>query len=297
MKEIYSFKIERKVEKTIPYIKKTKDGSVESTKKVIECTPNRVVFVKPSMATIEEAEFFYGQKFNEYINSGFLTKAMLNKKMGDIGGFSSKISIEKLQKSIIDNMEASRTIEFFGESTDLTEEQKEKLQEAKGIFVSTKNDIFEHEQSMRSQFSQTADAKAEQKLIEWLVFNLSYYEEEVDSKKQLFPIFQGDSFDQKRRFYLELCESIEDIDDQSLLKIKNIFDQSFNTLVRTASIWYNKIAEKQEDIEKAINEMFGDSSENLIEDNAKIEADSEINKQDSEEQVDEVIEKDNSNEK
>ncbi len=261
MKEIYSFLANRKIEKTIPFIKKVKGGTVESTKKVIETISNRIVFVKPSMATIEEAEFFYGQKFNEYINSGFLTKAMLNKKMGDIGGFTSKSNIENLQKTIIDNLEASKVIEFYGEAKDLNDDQKEKLIEAKETFVSTKNNIFEYEQAMRSQFSQTADAKAEQKLIEWLVFNLSHYEEEVDNKKQLFAIFDGDNFEQKRKNYLELCESLEDISDQSLLKIKGIFDQAFTTLVRVASIWYNKIAENQEDIQSALIEMFTENAE------------------------------------
>ena len=258
MKEIYSFSANRKIEKTIPYIKKIKGEAVESTKKVVEEISNRIVFAKPSMATIEEAEFFYGQKFNEYINSGFLTKAMLNKKMGDIGGITSKINIESLQKTIVDNLEASRVIEFYGEAKDLNDEQKEKLVEAKESFALSRNNIFEYEQAMRSQFSQTADAKAEQKLIEWLVFNLSYYEEEVDNKKQLFHLFEGDSFDQKRRTYLELCESVEDITDQSLLKIKGIFDQAFTTLVRVASIWYNKIAEKQEEIENSLVEMFSE---------------------------------------
>jgi hypothetical protein len=210
------------------------------------------------MATIEDAEFFYGQEFNKYINSGFLTKAMLSKKMGDIGGLASKLSIEGLQKSIIDNMSAAKTIEFYGGSKDLTEEQKEKLTEAERVFVQTKTEVFEYEQIMRSQFSQTADAKAEQKLIEWLVFNQSFYEEKVGDKTQLFPLFEGDSFDEKRANYLGLCENFEDIEDPSLLKIKYIFDQSFTPLVRVASIWYNKIAEKPEDIEKAMNEMFGD---------------------------------------
>jgi len=275
MKEIYSFSATRKIEKTVPYVKKVKGEAVESTKKIIEKISNRIVFVKPSMATIEEAEFFYGQKFNEFINSGFLTKAMLNKKMGDIGGITSKINVESLQKSILDNFEASRVIEFYGEAKDLNDDQKEKLVEAKESFVITKNNLLEYEQAMRSQFSQTADAKAEQKLIEWLVFNLSYYEEEVDSKKQLFQLFQGDNFEEKRSSYLGLCESVEDITDQSLLKVKGIFDQAFTTLVRVASIWYNKIAEKQEDIEASLVEMFSEtneSSENLDDSKSEVVA-------------------------
>ena len=257
MKEVYSFPVERKVEKTVPFIKKNDAGeTVESTKTVVETEKIRIVFAKPSMAKIEEAEFFYGQKFNEYINSGFLTKAMLNKKMGDLGGFASKTSVETLQKAFVDNFEASRVIQFYGEAKDLNDEQKEKLAEAKELFAESQNMIFEYEQSLRSQFSQTADAKAEQKLIEWLVFNLSYYEEEVDSNKKLFPIFQGDTFDEKRSLYLDLCEDIDSIDDQSKLKIKSIFDKSFSTLVRVASIWYNKIAETPEQIDEAIKDMF-----------------------------------------
>lgn len=260
MKEIYSFDVERKVESSKPVAKKVKGVMVESVEKTVKSIKHRVVFAKPSMSMIEEAEFFYGQKFNELINAGFFTKAMLNKKMGDIGGLSSKTTVESLQKAIVDNMEASRVIEFYGESKTLTDEQKEKLDEAKNTFAATKNQVMEYEQAIRSQFSQTADVKAEQKLIEWLVFQLSYYEEDVDGKKELFPLFEGDSFDEKRAIYLELCEVLEDIDNPNLYKAKAIFDESFKTLVRVASIWYNKIAEKPEDIKKAMEDMFSEET-------------------------------------
>lgn len=264
MKEIYSFSATKKITKATPILKQNEAGeTVESTKEVEETISTRVIFAKPSMATIEDAEFFYGQEFNKYINAGFLTKAMLSKKMGDIGGFASKLSIEGLQKSILDNMSAAKTIEFYGGSKDLNDEQKEKLAEAERVFVQTKSEVFEYEQIMRSQFSQTADAKAEQKLIEWLVFNQSFYEEKIGDKTQLFPLFEGDSFDEKRSNYLGLCENFEDIEDPSLLKIKYIFDQAFTPLVRVASIWYNKIAEKPEDIEKAMKEMFEEEPEKL----------------------------------
>ncbi len=259
MKEIYTFIATSKVEKQVPIMKKVGKENVQSTKSVIEDVKTRIVFVKPSMSTVEAAEFFYGQKFNEYINAGFLTRAMLNKKMGDIGGLASKMTQEGLQKLILDNINATQLVEFYGGSKTLNEEQTKLLEQAKEKIVSTRTEILEYEQAMRSQFSQTADTKAEQKLIEWLVFNQSFYEEEVDNKKQLFPLFAGDSFDEKRALYLELCEDISDIQDPTVLKIKNIFDQSFSTLVRVASIWYNKIADTQETIDKALQEMFDDT--------------------------------------
>lgn len=260
MKEIYTFDVERKIKSSKPIITKTAKGNIESTEDSIKVVKHRVIFAKPSMSMIEEAEFFYGQKFNELINSGFYTKAMLNKKMGDIGGLASKVSIESLQKAITDNIEASRVIEFYGGSSDLSGEQKDKLSEAKSIFASTRSQVMDYEQAIRSQFSQTADVKAEQKLIEWLVFNLSFFEEEVDGKKQLFPLFEGDSFEERRAIYLELCENIEDIDNPNLYKVKAIFDEAFKILVRVASIWYNKIAEKPEDIKAVMEDMFSEES-------------------------------------
>lgn len=260
MKEIYSFDVERKIKSSKPTLK----NGVESVEETIKKISHKVIFAKPSMSMIEEAEFFYGQKFNELINAGFYTKAMLNKKMGDIGGLASKVSIESLQKAITDNIEASRVIEFYGASKDLSDEQKEKLEDARASFTATRSQVMDYEQAIRSQFSQTADVKAEQKLIEWLVFHLSYYEEEVDGKKQLFPLFEGDAFEDKRSVYLELCENIEDIENPNLFKVKAIFDEAFKVLVRVASIWYNKIAEKPEDIKKAMEDMFADDIEEVV---------------------------------
>ena len=77
MKEIYSFDVKREVQKEVPHIKKTKDGPVETTKRVKKTIKNKVIFTKPSISQMEDADFYYGQKYNEFINAGFLTRAML----------------------------------------------------------------------------------------------------------------------------------------------------------------------------------------------------------------------------
>ena len=262
MKELYSFDVERKVEEQVPYTRKTKNGPVESTKKVKKTIKNKVFIGKPTASDIENAEFFYGQKYNEYINAGFLTRAMLGKKMGDIGGMSSKTTKEELELAVVENIEATRTIEFYEGSKTLTDAQKEKLEEAKKVFVSTRMDIHNYESSLREQFNQTADSKAEQKLIEWFVFNFSFYEDSVDDKKQCFPLFEGEGYKEKRDHYLQLIEDETDITDPSFLKIKKIFDGSFETLIRAISIWYNKMGNDQKSIDKSINELFeSDESE------------------------------------
>ncbi len=270
MKELYSFDVKRQIVKEVPCIKKDKDGKeFESTKKSKKTIKNRVVFVKPSIPDTEDAEFFYGQKFNEYINAGFLTKAMLAKKMGDNGGLNSEVASDRMAEIMKKNMEAARVIEFFAGGKNLTEEQRKQLEEAQEDYISTKTEIHEYEVALASQFSQTADSKAEQKLIEWLVLNFSYYEEETDSKedeekkenKGLFPLFEGESYEAKRKSMILLQETDDAGEDVILHKLKRIFDKSFDTLIRVVSIWYNKIGTDQKSIDKALKDLFNEPEE------------------------------------
>ena len=107
--------------------------------------------------------------------------------------------------------------------------------------ISTKTEIHEYEVALASQFSQTADSKAEQKLIEWLVLNFSYYEEETDSKedeekkenKGLFPLFEGESYEAKRKSMILLQETDDAGEDVILHKLKRIFDNDPNDFGRT----------------------------------------------------------------
>ena len=94
---------------------------------------------------------------------------MLSKKMGDLGGFTSKNDSDVLQRLLMENVEAARIVQFYGEAKNLDKEQKEKLKNAQDDFVATQKRIYEYQESLREQFSQTADAKAEQKLVEWFV--------------------------------------------------------------------------------------------------------------------------------
>ena len=272
MKELYSFVVDRIVEKEVPHTKKTKDGPVETTKKVKKTIKNKVVFQKPSVAQREDADFFYGQKFNEFINAGFLTKAMLAKKMGDMGGITSDSTRDTMSQIILDNIEASRTVEFFKGAKSLDEDQKKELNTAEKKYTETRKTIYEFEMNMRDQFGQTADAKAEQKLIEWLVLNFSYYEEEIEGgglSKELFPIFVGEDYKSKRNLLLALQEDEEDpseanklgLDHINFVKSKNLYEKSFETLIRVASIWYNQLGNDQKSIDKSLNELFDDDLE------------------------------------
>ena len=50
----------------------------------------------------------------------------------------------------------------------------------------------------------------------------------------------------------------DDIEDPHELRLKKIFDSSFETLIRVITIWYNKIGTDQKSIEEALKEFFGE---------------------------------------
>jgi|TARA_R110001592_G_scaffold118639_10_gene321171 hypothetical protein len=259
MKELYSFQIKRKAKlKTIVQKENAKGKIVESTKTTTKTISHKVIFAKPSYAEIENAEFFYGQQYNDYINAGYLTRYLLNKKIEDAGGGSSKSSNDFINKAFVDNMEAAKVIEFYEGQKDLDEEQKKKLEGAKEVFVETQKNVADFEEFHRIQYNQTAEAKSEQKLIEWFIFNFSYYEDKIKDSTETFPLFVGDDFTEKREHYLQLCEDEEDLEDPTILKNKGIFDLSFETLAKVANLWYNKMGSGQKEIEESIKEVFGD---------------------------------------
>jgi|TARA_B100000900_G_scaffold415234_1_gene444364 hypothetical protein len=263
MKELYSFDVKREVEKEVPHVRKTKNGPVETTKKVKSSIKTRVVVAKPSVADVEDAEFFYGQKYNEFINAGFLTKAMLAKKMGDLGGMTSKRTEDIIGELVVENSDAARVIEFFGEAKELSEEQKKQLEDAKVAFASTQTQIRDYETSLRGQFSQTADSKAEQKLIEWFILNFTFFEESLkeDDKKELFPFFKGENYVEKRSYLLRLQEKDDDVEDVQFLKKQKLFEKSYQTLVRVLSVWYNNYGNDQKSIDAALKEVFEDEQD------------------------------------
>jgi hypothetical protein len=253
MKELYSFDIARDIVTKTPYTKKTKKGEVEAFRNKTTKKNTKIVIEKPSISEIEKAEFFFGQKYNEYINAGFLTKAMLLNKIGEAG--TSSIS-EEVRNAVTEYLEASRVIEFYEGADKLTEDQEKKLNEAKKKFAETQMLVHEHESNVRGQYSQTAETKAEEKMIEWFIFNFSYYEDEADGEKTYFPLFEGNNFEEKRAFFLELSEDKEDIDRSDVLNAKDVFDESFDTIAKAVNIWYNKLGSNKKEIDAKIKEIF-----------------------------------------
>lgn len=216
-----------------------------------------VVFLKPDVDQQELAAHFFSQRFNEYVGEGFMTRAMMYKKLGDT---NTKEQTDAIAKALQHHMEASRIIEFLNSSPKkLTKAQKTKLTNAEEDFAESRKALVDYESHTRNQFAHTADKKAEDKLVEWYLFNCSFYEEKLGEKTSLFPVFKGDDFDAKRRLYLTMADEDFESEDENLIKNKELFAASFEKLVTVISLFINGLAKNKEEMEKQLSELESSS--------------------------------------
>ncbi len=217
---------------------------------------------KPSQSDIEDGEYIYARKLNLLIQEGFLTKAMMNKKFGDIGGIFSEKSNKDLKEALVELVEAKRRIEFYGNAKNLTEDQEEELKEANETYILLHKKIVENDLALQSMFNQSADAKAEEYMLKWFVLYNTYIVSEVDEgdikKKCEFLIFDKPTFEEKEKQLKLLFEEIDPSDSESIKTKKKIIADYFTLIGRVVSIWYNGLGKDQDSVQEALYEYFPD---------------------------------------
>lgn len=238
-------------------MKKLYTFPIEVDKKSID-----VFVAKPTQSEIEDAEFIYAQKFNQLLQDGFLSKAMMNKKFGDIGGIFSDKSNKELSSAVFELLEAKKKIEFYGASKTLSVSQKEELEKANETFAILQKKIVESDLALESMFSKSADAKAEEYMVKWFILNMAYYVAEIEDgdtkKRQEFKLFDKPTFPEKIEQLNLLFEEEEEFDSENLKLKKQILAKSFVLIGRILSIWYNGYGVDQDSIEKSLHEFFPD---------------------------------------
>lgn len=219
------------------------------------------VFVaKPTQSEIEDAEYVHAKEFNQLIQDGFLSKAMMNKKFGDIGGTFSEKSNKELSEVVIQLIEAKKRIEFYGGAKTLTEDQQEELDQAKETFSLLQKKLVENDIALQSMYAKSADTKAEEHMIKWFILNSTYFISEVDEgelkKRADFKLFDKNSFQEKQDQLNLLFEEIEDFDSEQIKLKKQLVQTYFVLIGRVISIWYNGLGQDQDSIQKALEEFF-----------------------------------------
>jgi hypothetical protein len=221
-KILYQFTLDRTIETEKETTKTNKKTGEEVTtkKKVTESIPVEVQVKRPSRRELEEAELEYSIEMSKCIKKGILTKAMLAKKYSDTGGLFSQEDAERyasLYKQALDLQNEYIRLETV---SNRTEKQDVRFEEVKSEIASIRKDIVELESSFQSLFDHTADNKAQNKLIQWYVLNLTYVYDEV--KDRFVQYFEGDNLEEKTDFFYKKEESEDDFYFKLIKKVTTV---------------------------------------------------------------------------
>ncbi len=210
-KELYSFTVDKEVEKEVVSTKVDKKTKEEITvkKKVKELVPVTIKIKRPSRRELEEAELEFSVEMSKCVKKGILTKAMLAKKYSDTGGLMSENDASNLvdsYKKVFDLQNEYSRLEIIQNKTD---KQKDRVEEITKELAEVRRQIVEFESNYQSLFDHTADVKAQNRLILWYVINLTYIQEQDDEAP--VPYFGSGDFDSRLEKYYEREESDDPI--------------------------------------------------------------------------------------
>ena len=213
---IYKFNItlERELEETKISKKKNAKGEEEevtTVKKVKKPFVHEISIYEPSRRQVEEADMEFSIEMSRCIKRGILTKAMLAKKYSDTGGLLAEEDAKALTKMYIRYGELSQESERKNLKSDQTKEDLERLKEITGEIAELRKDIINVETSYSNLFNHTADTRAENKVIQWYILNLTFLQKGDETKTT--PMFEGNDFEQKLQGYYEMEEEGDELYD------------------------------------------------------------------------------------
>lgn len=217
MREIYSFTFEKeeKVKKTdTKKVENPETGEEEEisvTKEVVDQVPYRIIMKQPTRRQIEDAELEFSVEMSKCIKKGILTKAMLAKKYSDTGGLLAEEDAKELTKMYVRYGEISQESEKIQIKNVQSDEDKSRLEEIAGEISVLRKDIINVETSYSNLFNHTADVRAENRVIQWYILNLTFIQKEDETG--VTPLFAGNDFDQKLQAYYEMEENGDELYD------------------------------------------------------------------------------------
>jgi len=217
LREIYSFtfekeeKVKRTETKKVTNPETQEEEEVSVTKEVVDQVAYRIIMKQPTRRQIEEAELEFSVEMSNCIKKGILTKAMLAKKYSDTGGLLAEEDAKALTKMYVRYGELSQESEKTQIKSIQTEEDKARLEEIAGEIAVLKKDIINVETSYSNLFNHTADVRAENKVIQWYILNLTFLQKEDAANST--PLFAGNDFEQKLQTYYELEENGDSLYD------------------------------------------------------------------------------------
>ena len=242
IKTLYKFTVnlDREVEK----IEKKNDGGqdYEVRRKVKEAVPFEIALKKPSSMELKEIRLHYGIAYNDMITKGFLTKGMLvNKYANNTGGVFSQT-------------EAKELYELFKKQEGLRGDLHQMSavggdEEAKANIISRlagiTRQIFEIENSNNALFRHSAENKADESTIQYLLYFFSY----VKRNDKFEPLFEGNKFEEKEAAYFKLEDALDELIVKSRDRLLNLFGAYYYEMAETA----DEFAKFEQDVRERLD--------------------------------------------
>ena len=222
-KIIYSFTVEKKeiVKETQ---KKTqinpddgKEEIISVTKDIEKLIPYHCVIRQPNRRELEEAELEYSIEMSKCIKRGILTKAMLAKKYSDSGGLLAEEDAKFLAQRYVDYGSLVNEFQKLQLKKKLDDKEQTRSDELGGQIMELRKQIIDMETTYASLFNHTADSRAQNKAISWYMLHLTDIRR--DSDGELFPLFEGETFEEKTEEYYDMEEAGHEIYDMVSAKL------------------------------------------------------------------------------
>lgn len=206
IKTLYDFTVftEREVDETTS--RQEGDKTVTETVKVKKRTPHMFAFQKPSRAQRELADEEHAVWWTRYVERGIMPEAQLIKTYNNYGGVFSeeeKHSLKTLEATLLLRLDDLRRAQIQ-EKDDLP-----KLRALAEEVVDLRTRIIDFRQARDVFYSNTAEAKAKAKLIEYLVLHFSWHREDETKDWQQF--FAGNTTDEKNASRDKLEEAADEL--------------------------------------------------------------------------------------
>ncbi len=203
MKLLYKFTLNKvqEVEKT----EQQEDGS-KIVKTVKEQSPVEFALKKPSRQDLDEGEFYYNLKYNEYIKGGILPEILLRKMYGNQNGIFTEKEKEDYIELYIElgaGLAKIRELEKKESPDEGDVEALEKLNARKREIQET---ISLYENAKQSIFDNSAETLTRNKAVFWWLLKLLY----ISDKGEFKPFFGADTHDERANIYDEIQEEIEE---------------------------------------------------------------------------------------
>ncbi len=212
MEKKYIYEFTAYVDKDVPKAETTTVDGVTTTvtTTVKERVPHYFAFKKPSRAEREDAEAFRASAWRKYVEKGLFPEAILLKTYENYGGILSES-----QNKAYREMRADTVLKMQDYQLAHIAKDEEKAKVIMNEIMGLRDSIVTFEREQSAFFENTAEAKARNKLIEYLMLWMSYHRE--DPSKPYAPYFDGADLDAK---YVQL-ETREDSEDPLYSKARD----------------------------------------------------------------------------